>query len=146
MKIFIGADHAGFQRKQKIINYLQAKDYKVEDLGNTKFRAQDDYPDYAQKVSAEVAKKPEENRGILVCDSGVGMQIAANRNPKIRAVNAWHKKIAERSREHNNSNVLCLGADYLSWLKTKAIINIWLETEFSEAKRHRRRVNKLNKK
>ena len=143
MKIYIGSDHAGFRYKQKIVQYLQKRGFEVEDLGNKKYQAQDDYPDYAKKVVGAVIKKPNEYRGILICDSGVGMQIAANRNSKIRAVNAWSKTIASKSREHNNTNILCLGEQYLSWLKTKSIINAWLETEFSPAKRHHRRVNKL---
>ena len=144
MKIFLGADHAGFKYKERIIKLLSSADYEVEDLGNNKLRPQDDYPDYAQKVVGAVAKNPQTNRGILICDSGVGMQIAANRHPKIRAVNAWSRKVAVKSRQHNDTNVLCLGADYLSWLKTKAIINSWLKTDFSSAKRHHRRVNKLS--
>ncbi len=143
MKIFIGADHAGFAYKERIIKYLQGKDFVVEDLGNENFRPRDDYPDFAKKVAGAVAKNPQNNRGILICDSGVGMQISANRIKKVRAVNAWNSKIAAKSREHNNTNVLCLASHYLSFFKVKKIINTWLNTDFSSAKRHHRRVNKI---
>ena len=144
MKIFIGADHAGFKLKQALKKYLTTLGVRYEDLGNLKFDSGDDYPDFAKKLAQQVSQT-KNARGILICDSGIGVCIVANKVKNIRAANIYTLKAAKKSREHNNANVLCLGQDYLKTAYAKKIVNVWLSTKFSSVVRHRRRVNKINK-
>ena len=141
--IYIGADHAGFRLKEYIKIYLSKTGYTPVDIGNEKYIPGDDYPDYAVKVARKVSETG--GRGIIICDSGVGVCIAANKIKNIRAVNPTNTVVARMSREHNNTNILCLGQNYIKPLLAKKIINIWLETEFSQEKRHHRRVDKINR-
>ena len=141
--IYIGADHAGFRLKEYIKIYLSKTGYTPVDIGNEKYEPGDDYPDYAAKVARKVSETG--GRGIIICDSGVGVCIAANKIKNIRAVNPTNTTVARMSREHNNTNILCLGQNYIKPLLAKKIINIWLETEFSPEERHHRRVDKLNR-
>lgn len=143
MKIFLGADHAGFYLKKKIKFFLDKLSADYEDLGNLKFGPKDDYPDFAKKVAQKVAQT--QSRGILLCSSGVGMCIVANKAKGIRAVNAWNVKVAKHSREHNNTNILCLPGSFLTEKEVQEIIRVWLKTPFSKAPRHRRRVRKVKK-
>lgn len=141
--IYLGSDHAGFTYKEKIKQYLDALGVPYEDLGNTKLEPHDDYPEYA----AAVAKKVQSsglNKGILVCGSGIGMCIAANRFKKVRAVNITTVAQAEQSRKHNNANVLCLGQSVVPFWIAKRIIKTWLNTPFAIESRHRRRVTQLD--
>ncbi|MDA2922799.1 RpiB/LacA/LacB family sugar-phosphate isomerase [Patescibacteria group bacterium AH-259-L07] len=142
MTIFIGSDHAGFTLKQELKKYLDTLGIKCEDAGNIVFDPTDDYPDFSYAVARKV-RKTRGARGILICDSGVGVCMAANKVSGIRAVNAYNIKIAEKSREHNNSNILCLGQDYMSSRQAEKIVKAWLETKFSAATRHHRRVDKI---
>jgi|Deesub1362A_J573_1020465.scaffolds.fasta_scaffold00077_23 RpiB/LacA/LacB family sugar-phosphate isomerase len=142
-KVFIGSDHAGFKLKEQIKEYLAELGVDYEDLGNHELDPHDDYPDYALKVAEKVAET--KSRGILICDSGVGVCIVANKVKGIRAVNAGSVRIAEMSRRHNNTNVLCLGQDYVTVDEAKDIVKAWLETEFSSESRHHRRVDKITR-
>lgn len=139
--IYIGADHAGFELKEKIKNILTELGYKYMDMGNKKFESDDDYPDYAYNVARKVADT--KGRGILVCGSGVGVCIVANKIRRVRAVNVNNLRIAKMSRMHNNSNVLCLGQDYLEPGLVKKIIDIWLKTGFRMEEKYQRRVDKI---
>jgi len=141
--IYIGADHAGFRLKEYIRIYLSKTGYSPIDMGNEKYEPGDDYPDYASKVARKVSETG--GRGIIICDSGVGVCITANKIKNIRAVNPTNTVVARMSREHNNTNILCLGQNYIKPLLAKKIINIWLETEFSQEERHHRRVDKINR-
>ena len=141
--IYIGSDHAGHRLKNYIKSYLSETGYYPIDLGNEKYEPGDDYPDFAAKVANEVSKT--DGRGILICDSGVGVCVVANKIKGIRAVNASGPVIARMSREHNNTNVLCLGQNYIRPGLARKIIKVWLETEFSKEERHHRRVNKIEK-
>lgn len=141
-RIYIGSDHAGFAIKQELKKYLTEIETAYKDVGNLAFDPTDDYPDFAKLVANKV-RKSRGSRGILICDSGVGVCMAANKIFGIRAVNAYNIKIAKKSREHNNSNILCLGQDYVSSRQAKKIVNVWLETKFSAAIRHHRRVDKI---
>jgi len=141
--IYIGSDHAGFRLKEYIRIYLSKTGYGPVDMGNEKYEPGDDYPDYASKVARKVSETGR--RGIIICDSGVGVCITANKIKDIRAVNPTNAVVARMSREHNNTNILCLGQNYIKPLLAKKIINIWLETEFSQEKRHHRRVDKINR-
>jgi ribose 5-phosphate isomerase B len=141
--IYIGADHAGFNLKNYLKTYLEKMGYKPVDMGNTEFDPVDDYPDYALKVAKKVAETG--GRGIIVCDSGVGVCIVANKVKGIRAVNAYDPNIASKSRKHNNTNILCIGQNYVAVDIVKKIISAWLETDFSTEERHIRRVSKVDK-
>lgn len=138
--IIIGSDHAGFKLKQHIKKLLDSLNLKYKDVGGFCKDCADDYPDYAKKVARQVKNN---NKGILICGSGIGVCIAANRVRGIRAVNAPNSKLAKFSREHNNSNILCLGGRILSPRKAKKITKIWLSTEFSKQPRHVRRIKKI---
>jgi len=137
--IYLGADHAGFKLKEQIKKYLQAQKLKFQDLGNFKFVKDDDYPEFGLKVAKAVAKTPQ-NRGILICGSSFGICIVANKVKGIRAVSICNIKDAKLSREHNDANVLCLSGCDLKSEMAKKIINSWLRTKFSKAKRHLRRL------
>ncbi|MHB8281007.1 MAG: RpiB/LacA/LacB family sugar-phosphate isomerase [Candidatus Humimicrobiaceae bacterium] len=140
-KIYLGSDHAGFNLKEKIKDFLGSLGYEYEDLGPKSYEAGDDYSDYAFLVADSAAKSG--GLGILICSSGVGMCIAANKIKGIRAVNAYNVQIAIKSREHNNTNILCLGQDYINWQLAQEIVKAWLETDFSSEEKHHRRVQKI---
>lgn len=144
MRIFIGSDHAGFDSKEKIKRYLEIKRIEYEDLGAKKYEKRDDYPDYAFKVAERVAKdRGKRALGILICGTGSGMMIAANKVPGARAVTAYDSYSAKMSRLHNNANILCLRGRDFPFNKIKKIMNIWLKTEFSSDERHKRRLKEI---
>ena len=141
-KIFVGSDHAGFQLKECIKKFLAKSGYKFEDLGVYSDKNPSDYPKNAIKVAKKVA---EHNcRGILMCGTGIGEAIVANKIRGVRAANCFSEYTARMSREHNNSNVLCLGARTLSRNLAQKIAKAWLDTEFSKESRHRRRVKQID--
>jgi ribose 5-phosphate isomerase B len=140
MKIALGADHAGFELKNRIRQYLQQKGIDVRDEG-TNSPESVDYPDFARRVGHDVAERRAE-LGILVCGSGIGMAIVANKVEGIRAANVSSEYEAQMSREHNNANVLTLGARILSPEQAIAIVDTWLKTPFAGG-RHERRVEKI---
>ncbi len=142
--IYLGADHAGFKLKEQIKKYLQAQRIKFIDLGNLKLDKNDDYPDFGYKVAKKVAKN-KDSKGILICGTSYGVCIVANKVKGIRAVSISTVKDAKLSREHNNANVLCLSGWNLKFDLAKKIIMVWLNTSFSQAKRHQRRINKIKK-
>lgn len=142
MKIVIGSDHAGYNLKQKVYSYLSAKDgIEIQDLGTDSAEVSCDYTDVALHVARYVAHG-EAERGILVCGSGVGMEIAANKVSGVYAVDCWNKEVAALSRKHNNSNVLTLGARLIDEATALEIVDTWLSTEF-EGGRHIRRTQKI---
>jgi len=140
MKIALGADHAGFELKEKIKQKLTAQGITVDDRG-TNSTASCDYPDFARAVAEEVAAKGAD-LGILVCSTGIGMSIAANKIPGIRAAKVDTEFEAERSREHNDANVLTLGANIINEDVASKIVDKWLATPFAGG-RHERRVEKI---
>ena len=141
--IYLGSDHGGFSFKEKIKKLLDELEEKYEDLGNIKFEPRDDFANYALEVARKVKKTKE--RGILICTNGLGMCVAANKISGIRAVNVTTKKIAIQSREHLDSNILCLGAHVVSWKNAKKIIKAWIETDFFRKERYTRRLDKIMK-
>ncbi|MFH1387339.1 MAG: ribose 5-phosphate isomerase B [bacterium] len=143
MKIAIGSDHGGFKLKKEIIKYLAKKKIEYKDYG-TYSEESCDYPDFAFPVAKAVAAK-KFDRGILICGSGVGVTIAANRFKGVRAVNVFDEYVAKQSREHGNANILCLGGRRLSSKKAKKIINLWLKTQFSGDARHTKRIKGLDR-
>lgn len=140
-RIAIGADHAGFEEKEKIKNTLQELGIEFDDLG-TDSPESVDYPDFAQKVGTGVANGDYE-QGILVCGSGTGMAIAANKVPGVRAAVAWNEDIARLAREHNNANILSIAARFTPDDEIKKIIKAWFNADF-EGGRHERRVEKMS--
>jgi len=141
MEVIIASDHAGFRVKEKIKKYLERKKIAYQDLGTNSFESVD-YPDYALKVAEKVSKN-RNRRGILVCGTGTGMTIAANKVKGIRAVAAYDAYSAKMSRVDNNANVLGLRGRFFPWEKVKEIINVWLSTPFSGETRHKRRIKKI---
>ncbi len=139
-KIILGSDHAGFELKEEIKKFLEELGYEYDDLG-THSKEPCDYPETAFKVAKKVAETND--TGILMCGSGLGEAIAANKVKGIRAANCFNEYTAKVSREHNNSNVLCLGARVLKTDEAKNITKIFLTTEFSKEERHRRRVKQI---
>ena len=140
-RIYLGADHGGFDLKEDIKEFLQHQGCIVIDLGNEDYDKDDNYPFFAQKVANETVKTGQ--LGILVCTTGVGMDMAANKVKGARSVLAHNSDIALMASEHEGANILCLGAKYTSLSQAKKIIKAWLSKEFSRAKRHRNRVAML---
>ena len=142
MKVYIGSDHAGFELKNKLVKYLEKQGFETLDLG-TDSKESVDYPDYAFAVAGKV-QKDKQSIGILICDTGIGMSIAANKKQGIRAALIHDKFGAERSRQHNDANVICFGGSVVSAEKAKKLLKIFMETKSSTVPRHKRRVKKLN--
>lgn len=140
MKIAVGSDHRGFEVKQRVVALLQNMGHEVVDVG-TASRDSVDYPDFAFKVATAVSDGRCE-RGVLICGTGIGMCIAANKVRNVRAAPCHDSITAEMSRRHNDANVLCLSADLLGEELIDRMIRIWLETPF-EGGRHARRVEKI---
>ncbi|MEO0080716.1 MAG: ribose 5-phosphate isomerase B [candidate division WOR-3 bacterium] len=141
MKIALGSDHRGFSLKELLKDRLARAGHVVADLGtNTPERT--DYPDFAFKVARSVARR-KSDRGILVCGTGIGMSMAANRVKGVRAALCCNTRLARMSRLHNNANVLCLGSDTLTRNQALRIVRVWLATGF-EGGRHTRRLKKLD--
>ena len=139
MNLYIGSDHAGYQHKKTIIKYLKSKKIKVIDMG-PETEESVDYPEYAHKVCKKIKEK---NKGVLICGSGNGISMAANKHKNIRAAICWNKKIAELARKHNDANILSIPARFINEKETIDILNVFLKTEF-EGGRHQRRINKIN--
>ena len=139
-KIYIASDHAGFGMKEKLKKFL--KNYEIVDLGALKYKKEDDYPDYAVKLAKKVAKQ-KNGKGILICGSGHGMAIAANKVKGIRSSVAWNQKSVKYAKKHNNVNAISLPAQLINQKQAEKIINIWLKTKFSKEKRHIRRLRKI---
>jgi len=142
-KILVGADHAGFALKQKLVAELKKLGYDAVDVGPRTLDPADDFPDYAKPV-AEAVSRGDVQRGVLTCGTGLGMSYSANRYPKVRAAVAWNQEIAQLSRSHGDSNVLVLPARFVSEQEGLAILHKWLDTKF-EGGRHQRRVEKIEK-
>ena len=139
-KIFISSDHAGFKLKESIKIFLNKQNYKYIDLGPNNDSRVDD-PDFAHKVAKKV-KINKNHVGILVCGSGMGMNIAANRHKNIRAAQCFNLKSTKLSRLHNDANIITLGSRLLNNKNVMNLINVFLKTKF-EGGRHRKRINKI---
>jgi ribose 5-phosphate isomerase B len=140
MKIALGADHAGFALKQELARLLSESGHTVSDHGTFDDRSTD-YPDYAREV-ADAVRSGEAERGVLVCSTGVGMAIAANKIPGIRAAVAMNADEVQLTRAHNDANVLTIGSKYTDSASAMSMLNVFLGTEF-EGGRHARRLDKI---
>lgn len=144
MKLFLGADHAGFYLKEKLEAHLAKNKYDFEDVGNKVMDPADDYPQFAFAATTKVLGSDDPDpRAILLCGSGQGMCIAANRVRGIRAALCWDELSASETRNDNDTNVLCIPARALSEDEVFAIVDIWLKTPFSRAERHARRIREV---
>lgn len=140
MRISIGSDHRGVHIKTRLVASLTACGHQVNDLG-TDCETSVDYPDFAAAVCKQVASGTSD-RGILICGTGIGMAIAANKFRGVRAANCYDEVMAEMCRRHNNVNVLCLPGDLIGDRPIDELVSLWLNTEF-EAGRHQRRLEKI---
>src|SRR6185295_2374698 len=140
LKITVGADHAGYRLKEALKSYLNQRGALVTDFGTNSTESAD-YPDYAHAVAQSVSKG-ESELGLLVCSSGIGMSIAANKVPGVRAALVFDEQMARLAREHNNANILCLGQKFVSPDAATHIIDAFLNANF-QGGRHERRVNKF---
>lgn len=144
--IYLASDHAGYDLKEKIKAWLKEWGYDLQDKGAYSFDPTDDYPDFIREAARAVANDPEQGRGIVLGGSGQGEAIVSNRYRGIRACVYYGGNLdtVRTSREDNNSNILSLGARFVGEEEAKKVIKIWLDTEFSGAERHIRRLNKID--
>lgn len=140
--IYISSDHGGFKLKERLLKHFEDSNIEITDLGPYEYIENDDYPDYVDPLVKKVLESTE-NKGILICRNGVGVCIAANKHKGIRAALSWNKKHAKSSRTDDNSNILCLPADYINLKRAKNIVHAWRNTPFSGLERHIRRISKL---
>ncbi|MCR4335674.1 MAG: ribose 5-phosphate isomerase B [archaeon] len=142
-KIYIGSDHAGYETKEALQKYLAKKGIETIDLG-THDKKRVDYPDIAEKVSRKVAKD-KGSFGLLVCGTGIGMNISANKIKGIRAANPYDNYTAKMARQHNDANVICVGGRTYDLVKAKKILGAFLKAKPSKEKRHINRIKKISK-
>lgn len=143
MQVYLAADHRGFKLKEALKPMLQLGGYEFVDVGNDHYDEADDYPDFVSVAASAVAKDPDNRKAIVICGSGAGANIAANKINGIRAAIAINKKQAVASRKEDDVNVLALAADYFSERDIKNIALEWLKTPFSGEERHQRRIKKI---
>jgi len=141
MKVFLGADHRGFELKEKIKKYLEGIGVDFEDLGNIIYDKNDDFADFAKLVAEKV--NDGEGLGILFCGSGAGMDIAANKFEYVRSVLGINMEQVRKAREDDDVNVLSVAADYISENEAVEMVDVFLKTEFVESEKHVRRVEKM---
>lgn len=143
MVTYIGSDHRGYQLKKEIMTMVKNGGYEIADLGDVALDANDDYPDFAIKVAERVSRDSANARGILICGSGVGMCVVANKFANVRAALANSSDQAFDSKNDDNANILCLGSNYLSVEQAKKIVLTWMQTPFAEEPRFVRRLQKV---
>jgi ribose 5-phosphate isomerase B len=141
MKIIVGCDHGGYELKEKVVPHLRSQSYEVEDVGTHSMESVD-YPVYALKVARAIADG-RADRGILICGSGIGMCMAANRVSGVRAIQISEPYAAKMSRRHNDSNILCLGGRFIGQDLAFEVVDTWLKEPF-EGGRHQRRVDLMD--
>lgn len=146
MKVYIGSDHGGYELKEELKKYLGELGQEVEDMGAHELNPQDDYPDFVIPVALRVAQGKLQNEdvvGIVIGRSGQGEAIAANKVKGVRAALCMNEQMARMAREHNDANVLSLGADFIDVETAKKIVKVFLDTPFSEEERHKKRIAKI---
>jgi ribose 5-phosphate isomerase B len=146
LKIIIASDHAGFERKNELLLYLKEEHFEVEDVGAHAFDKDDDYPKYMVLAAMRVVKDPENTKAIIFGMSGQGEAITANRFPGVRAA-VWYGgsfDIIKLSREHNDANILSIGAHFVSKEEMIEAVKLWLSTSFSSEERHKRRIEEID--
>ncbi len=141
--IYLAADHRGFQLKEELKKYLIEQGHEIEDLGALEYNKEDDYPDFAIAAAEKIAENPSAHRGILICGSGHGVDMVANKYKGVRAALVFNRRVAAQSREHEDANILVLASDWLESEEAKDIVTVWLAKPFSGAERHVRRLKKM---
>lgn len=144
--VYLATDHAGFELKEKIKEFLEKEGHEVKDFGAFKYDKEDDYPDFISQAAEAVSKQPD-NRAIILGGSGQGEAIVANKFPNVRAAVYYGKaeEMPNLTRQHNDSNILSLGARFLSSEEAISAVKLFLQTPFSGDSRHIRRIEKINK-
>jgi ribose 5-phosphate isomerase B len=140
--VAIGSDHAGYELKESIKKYMEEKGYQMEDHGTSSSESTD-YPEYAHAVANSVAEDNDVDQGILICGSGNGISMSANKHSGIRAALCWDKEVAVLAKQHNDANIVALPAGFITTEEALGIIDAFLEEEF-EGGRHQRRVDKID--
>lgn len=146
MKIYFASDHGGFQVKEQLKNYLKDEGYEIVDFGNDHYDSGDDYPQFVFPLAKEVALTEAQGEGafgIILGRSGNGEAMAANKVKGVRAALCLNPEMAKKARDHNNANVLSIGADYVNFLTAKSLVDVFIKTPFSFEERHRRRVRMI---
>jgi ribose 5-phosphate isomerase B len=143
LKIFLSADHGGYDLKRAVYEHLIHQGYNVEDLGAKTLDAEDDFPQYAFDVTAKILGEEGEARGILICGSGQGMAMAANRVGGIRAAVIWSVEGAMETRRDNDSNILCLAQRMTDTETNLDIVDAWLKTDFQKDPKYQRRIDQI---
>lgn len=141
--IYLGSDHRGFELKEKIKTALEAESLELQDVGALRYEKTDDYVDFAKAAAEKVAENPEKNKAILICGSGHGMDVVANKYKGVRSVLVFNTGVAVQSREHENANILVLASDWLEEEEAIEIVKVWLATDFTGEERHVRRLRKI---
>lgn len=143
MRIYLGADHRGYEVKEHIKTWLVANEYEVEDVGNYVFDPDDDYVDYALKVAESIEGNGTTSRGILLCGSGHGMEIVANRFPHVRAILGFNDEVTVQGREHEDANLLVLPAEWVGNDEVVERVRMFLQTEKRDDARYVRRRERM---
>ena len=141
MKIAIGSDHAGFQYKARLIKHLESRGHEVKNFGSNTEESVD-YPDHVHPLASSIASE-EFNLGILICGSGNGVAMTANKHENVRAALCWNTELAALARQHNNANIICLPARFVAYEYAESLADTFINAEF-EGGRHERRMNKIN--
>ena len=146
MRVYLASDHAGYELKNQIRDFLAKEGYEIEDLGPSSYDANDDYPDLIRPAAEKISQNPED-RAIILGGSGQGEAMVSNRYKNVRAAVYYggNRDIIKLSREHNNANVLSFGARFVTTEEALQVAKLWLETPFSSEERHHRRVKKIDK-
>ena len=145
MKIYFASDHAGFEMKKTLVGFVKELGFDVEDLGPYELNPEDDYPEFVEKAAQKVSEDSENARAVILGGSGQGEAIVANRFPNVRAVVFYggSREVIKLSREHNDANILSLGAKFLKLEDAQEAVKLWLETKFSGEERHKRRIKEI---
>jgi ribose 5-phosphate isomerase B len=141
--IYLGADHRGYELKEKLKKFLEELGHDYKDIGALEYNKDDDYVDYASKVAEKVAQDPDTDRGILICRNGAGMDIVANKFKNVRSALGFNVEQVRLARNDDNINILALPGDFISEKEAKDIVGIFLKTPFEGHERFMRRINKI---
>ncbi len=143
--IYIGSDHRGYNLKEYLKDYLSKSKIPFKDLGNHKFDPEDDYPVFAFEVAKAVARDLKHHTGVMICGSGLGMVVAANKVKNIRAGLATNEWLAQHGRENDDLNIVSLAADLTDFSLAEKILKVWLNSKFKNETKYQRRIDKINK-
>ncbi len=144
MRIYLGADHRGFELKEEVKSWLLENEYEITDVGARMFDPEDDYIDFALKVAESIEGNGATSRGILLCGSGHGMEIVANRFPHVRAIIGFNNDVVKQGREHEDANILVIPSDWTNPEEVVERVRIFIETEINDDARHVRRRAKID--